>query len=235
MDIPVLQDAVDAFMTDVISTLKAIKPDILLEFRQCYIGPNMRKYGNMFRVGDCPNDYINNRVGVLDLRTHLGNSAVHSDMLMWHPKERPEIAAMQIINIIFGVMQYSARLDSLTPEMKKMSRFWLDFMKKHKDLLLKNPVHTFDLQNLYTWAKTTSENECMVALFAADKCVKPDDVDTIYVANGCQSERALVECAGKYHVTVQNCFGDIVSDSEADLCGVNIINVPVGGLITLKK
>ena len=235
MDIPVLQDAVDAFMTDVISTLKSIKPDILLEFRQCYIGPNMRKYGNMFRVGDCPNDYVNNRVGVLDLRTHLGNSAVHSDMLMWHPKERPEIAAIQIINIIFGVMQYSAKLDSLTPEMKKMSRFWLDFMKAHKDLLLKSPVHTFDHQNLYTWAKTTRENECMIALYAADKCVKPDDVDVVYIANGCQGERALVDCNGKYRVTVQDCFGDIVSDSEAELCGVNVINVPVGGLITLKK
>ncbi|MBO7148442.1 MAG: alpha-galactosidase [Clostridia bacterium] len=235
MDIPVLQDAVDAFMTDVISTLKAIKPDILLEFRQCYIGPNMRKYGNMFRVGDCPNDYINNRVGVLDLRTHLGDSAVHSDMLMWHPKERPEIAAIQIINIIFGVMQYSARLDSLTPEMKKMSRFWLDFMKKHKDLLLKSPVHTFDLQNLYTWAKTTRENECMIALFAADKCVKPDDVGVIYVANGCQSERALVECDGKYCVKIQNCFGDIISEEQSELCGINAISVPVGGLITLTK
>ena len=235
MDIPVLQDAVDAFMTDVISTLKAIKPDILLEFRQCYIGPNMRKYGNMFRVGDCPNDYINNRLGVLDLRTHLGNSAVHSDMLMWNPEEKPEIAAIQIINVIFGVLQYSARLDMLTPEMKKMSCFWLDFMKKHKDLLLKNPVHTFDLQNLYTWAKTTGENECMVALYAADKCVKPDDVGVIYVANGCQNERALIECDGKYCVKVQNCFGDIISEEQAELCGINAISVPVGGLITLSK
>lgn len=235
MDIPALQDAVDVFMTDVISSLKTIKPDILLEFRQCYIGPNMRKYGNMFRVADCPNDYINNRVGVLDLRMHLGNSAVHSDMLMWNPDEMPERAAIQIINVIFGVLQYSAKLDRLTPEMEKMSRFWLDFMKKHSKLLLKACVIPFESEKLYTWAKTTLDEECMIAVYSIDKCVKPDDVKTIYIANGCEGERVLLECDGKYSVCVKDCYGDTVFESEIELKGINSINVPVGGLITLKK
>ena len=108
MDIQSLQDAVDIFMTSVINTLREIKPDILIEFRQNYIGPNMRKFGNMFRVGDCPCDYIENRMCLLDLRALMGNSAVHSDMLMWHKDESAEYDALQIIGIIFGVMQYSA-------------------------------------------------------------------------------------------------------------------------------
>lgn len=235
MDIPALQDAVDVFMTDVISSLKAIKPDILLEFRQGYIGPNMRKYGNMFRVADCPNDYINNRMGVLDLRMHLGNSAVHSDMLMWHPDEKPERAAIQMINVIFGVLQYSAKLDKLTPEMEKMSRFWLDFMKKHYELLLKARVIPYESEKLYTWAKTTLYDECMIAVYSIDKCVKPDDAKTLYIANGCEGKRILLECDGKYSVCVQNCCGDTVSEFEKELNGINAINVPVGGLITLKK
>ncbi|MBQ7821699.1 MAG: alpha-galactosidase [Clostridia bacterium] len=235
MDIPAVQDAVDAFMTDVIASLKAVKPDIMLEFRQCYIGPNMRKYGNMFRVGDCPNDYTKNRVGVLDLRMHLGDSAVHSDMLMWHTDELPELAAIQIIGVLFGVLQYSARLDKLTPEMEKMSRFWLDFMKKHSDLLLKARVVPYEPELLYTWAKSTLENECVIAVYSIDKCVKPDDVDTVYIANGCQSDRVLIECDGNFAVCVQNCLGEIVCECEKQLNGANVINVPVGGLITLKK
>ncbi len=39
MDIPALQDAVDACMTGIVRELKRIKPDILVEFRQGYIGP----------------------------------------------------------------------------------------------------------------------------------------------------------------------------------------------------
>lgn len=106
MDIPVLYDAVDKFMSDVMNELKSIKGDIMIEFRQKYIGPNMRKYGNMFRVADCPNDILSNRAGVLDLRMIMGNSAVHSDMLMWHKDETPERAALQIISVLFGVMSH---------------------------------------------------------------------------------------------------------------------------------
>ena len=45
-----LVDAVDMLMTDVRNALSAIKSDILIEFRQNYVGPMIRKYGNMFRV-----------------------------------------------------------------------------------------------------------------------------------------------------------------------------------------
>ncbi len=79
MDIPVLHTAVDKLMTDISTRLCGLKNDILIEFRQNYVGPNMRKYGNMLRVADCPADGLTNRVGCLDLRLTSGNTAVHSD------------------------------------------------------------------------------------------------------------------------------------------------------------
>ena len=93
MDFLCVQEAVDRMMTEIITALKEIKPDFLIEFRQRYIGPNMRKYGNLFRVSDCPNDLISNRVGMVDLRLLCGDTAVHSDMLMWNPEESLENAA----------------------------------------------------------------------------------------------------------------------------------------------
>ncbi len=235
MDIPALQDAVDLFMTEVMLELKAIKPDIMIEFRQCYIGPNMRKYGNMFRVGDCPNDYTSNRLGVLDLRMHLGNSAVHSDMLMWHKDETPEMAAIQIIDVLFGVLQYSAKLEDMSDDMKKMSKFWLDFMKKHKSLLLDVPVTPYEPELLYTWAKTVKDDECAIAVYSIDKCVKPDDVNTIYIANGTTSERVVVDITGRYNVRIYNCMGDVVCDGVRELSSVNAMTVPVGGLVVLER
>lgn len=81
--------------------------------RQRYIGPNMRRYGNMFRVTDCPNSAIRNRVGIVDLRMLSGSTTVHSDPLMWHPQETPELAALQIISSIFATVQISVKLEKL--------------------------------------------------------------------------------------------------------------------------
>ena len=99
MDYSVLEDAVRALMIEVRDALTAIKPEILIEFRQSYIGPVMREFGNMLRVGDCPNTTSTNRIGMVDLRLTSGDTAVHSDMLMWHSDDRVENAVMQITQL----------------------------------------------------------------------------------------------------------------------------------------
>ena len=235
MDIPSLQNAVQLFMTTVMQELKAIKPDILLEFRQGYIGPHMRTFGNMFRVGDCPGDYTSNRVGVFDLRMLMGNSAVHSDMLMWHKDESAELDALQIISIMFGVMQYSARLDIQTPRVKKMSKFWLDFLASHKHVLLEGKLRSYDAHQLYTWAQATADNTCIAAVYAGDKCIQPEALDTVYIANGSTVNRVLAELEGRYQVTVLNCCGEETEQAVRDFHGINILNIPVGGMAILNR
>ncbi len=235
MDIPVLYDAVDTFMTDVMRDLKSIKPDIMLEFRQKYIGPNMRKYGNMFRVADCPDDILSNRAGILDLRMLMGNSAVHSDMLMWHKEEKPEMAALQIISVIFGVMQYSQRLAEMSEETLKMTKFWTAFMREHKELLLDAPLMSYEPQLLYTWAKATSENECITVVYTPDKCVKPDMTDIVYIVNGSESKRIIAEIYGEYSVKTLNCFGATVNEKTIFTNGITEMAVPTGGMTVLNR
>jgi alpha-galactosidase len=103
-------EAADRLMSDVIARLRAIKPDVMIEFRQGYIGPAMRKYGNIFRVGDVPNAAAGNRMNSMLLRALTGNTAVHSDMVMWHYEDTVESAAMQLIHALFTVPQISVRL-----------------------------------------------------------------------------------------------------------------------------
>ena len=119
MDYECVQEATDCMMIDVMQALKAIKPDILIEFRQHYIGPCMRQFGNMFRVSDCPADIATNRIGMMDLRMLSGNTAVHSDMITWHDDDQPEDTALQILNTIFGVTQFSKIIRKLRPDQKK--------------------------------------------------------------------------------------------------------------------
>ena len=235
MDVFALQDAVDKLMSDIVLELKKIKPDILLEFRQGYIGPNMRRFGNMFRVTDCPDDYLNNRVGVLDLRQIMGNSAVHSDMLMWHKGETPELIAVQIISVLFGVMQYSARLDEIGEDAVKVSKFWFDFMNEHRNLLLESTLTAYEPHLLYTWAKASNNTECAVAVYSVDKCVTPDDRQKIFVANGAESERVFVELKGDYTAIILNCMGEQLIDNLSLNKGVNVMNIPIGGLAILNR
>ena len=235
MDIPALQDAVDACMTEIVEAVTAIKPDILLEFRQCYIGPHMKRFGNMFRVGDCAGNYLRNRSVILDLRMMMGDQAVHSDMLMMCPYEKVENNAIQIVSCMFGVLQYSGRMEEMTPELAEMSVFWLNFLKDHKALLLEGKLEAFEPHLVYTWAKSTLDNECAVGVYAIDKCVKPDPKDTVYLANGCAGDRVLVELDGDYDVKIMDCRGREVSCEEVAFNGITALSVPSGGLAVLTS
>lgn len=237
MDIPSLQDAVDVFMSSIISALKDIKPNILLEFRQFYMGPHMRRFGNMFRVADCPGNYIYNRVGVLDLRLIMGKSAVHSDMLMWHKNETAEKDAIQIINVIFSTMQYSAKLDTLNDRTKKMSKFWIDFMKEKKETLLECDLRCYDPHMLYTWAESVNEKECIAAVYLEDKCIKPETKAKSYILNGTTSNRVVCELTGTFEIEIFDCCGDKVSDQMIFNSNkeISIIEIPSGGSAVLNK
>ncbi|MBQ7930716.1 MAG: alpha-galactosidase, partial [Clostridia bacterium] len=89
MDCPSLEAAVEKLLDEIMTALKAVKPDVMIEFRQSYIGPVMQKYGNILRVGDCAGAALVNRVSSIDLRLLAGDptlhetTAIHSDMLMW--------------------------------------------------------------------------------------------------------------------------------------------------------
>ncbi len=131
-DFESLEDAIDKLMCDVHDALTAINPDILLEFRQTYVGPCIRKYGNMLRVTDCPNDSIKNRTDSINLRLTSGKTAVHSDMLLWHLEDPVENAALQFVSSIFAVPQISMRIEALPEDHVKMLSYYLDFWKEWK-------------------------------------------------------------------------------------------------------
>ncbi len=235
MDIAELSDAVDTLMTEIISAVRKTKPEAVIEFRQSYIGPLMRKYGYMFRVGDCPYDYLRNHAGICDLRFLLPGSSVHSDMLMWHKDISPTLAAAQIIKVMFGVLQYSARLEYMSPRHKEMSKFWLNFLKEKKELLLFGDFSAYDPQIMYSYAKATKNGECAVGVFLADKCVEPDAENTVYIANGTNCDRVLLDLRGSYTVRIYDCFGKITDSFEKDFDSVTQLPVTTGGLAVLTK
>ena len=174
MDYDCIQEATDRLMTDVMERLRSIKPDILIEFRQKYIGPAMRRFGNLFRVSDCPCDITTNRVGIADLRLMSGSTAVHSDMVVWNNDETVEDAALQILNCMFGTIQFSKHIEKMTQEHKEMSAFWLNFARENEKLLQESEFIPYEPNYLYPVIKAQDEKEEIIGVYALNKVVPLD-------------------------------------------------------------
>lgn len=236
MDCVKVEDAVLRLMTDVMKALSAIKPDILIEFRQSYIGPAMRTYGNMFRVGDCPSDFITNRVGMVDLRLLSGDTAVHSDMLMWHKDDPVEVAARQILNILFAVPQISVRLAEIREDHKRMVTFWTKFFIDHQ-ALLRAPMEVESPEMLYPLVRTRLESEEAVAVYGVNHVATLSDAAKTWLFNA-TGENALIvrvndDCVRS--ATIYNCLGEQVAKAELSTAGLHSIDIPTAGFAVIEK
>ena len=233
-----VDEAVDRLLADVMRRLRALKPDILIEFRQSYTGPLMRTYGNLLRAGDCPADAVANRVRTLDVRLLAGSTATHADMLMWHPDEPVDAAALQFLNIIFSVPQLSVLLDRITEKHRAMVTYWTGWWNEHRDVLLdgklepRQPAHSYPVVVASTAAKR------VVAVYADVIAeVGPAVPAQVWMVNGTHRERVVIELAealGPRTAIVRDCCGLEVHRSRVDLvAGVHRLEVPPAGSLAL--
>lgn len=129
-------DAVEKLFARIIEAVSGDKPDFLIEFRQLYIGPRMRRYAPILRAADSPGDILLNRVRTIDLRLGCPGRAIHSDMITWNYGEPPESAALQLLNVLFSVPQISLRLDEIPAGQREMLAFWMRFFARFRQTLL---------------------------------------------------------------------------------------------------
>jgi alpha-galactosidase len=232
-------EAVDRLLSDVMDRLRAIKPDILIEFRQTYIGPLMRKYGNMFRANDCPNDSIQNRVRTLDLRLLSGNTAVHSDMIMFNPKEPVESAALQLVNVIFSVPQISLRLDDIGEEYLSMLRFWLAFSREHGDVLLRGELTPQQPELLYPLVTARKDDTQIIAIYADVIVPVEQDFTQLFIVNGTYSQQVVIRSSvslASYEVQIKDCRGQLISTQTIEMGkGLLEVEVPRAGLVSFTR
>lgn len=239
MDYQCIQEATECLMTDIMMHLKAIKKDIMIEFRQSYIGPGMRRYGNMFRVADCPSDITSNRIGITDLRLLSGSTAVHSDMITWHEAEKTEDAALQILNCIFGVIQFSMKIEKMIPEHRRMVTFWLDFAKENRKLLLESDFIPYEPNYLYPVIKACNDLEEVIGVYAVNKVIHPNlNKDRIRIINATKKRELYLSVDKDYSVNTVtiDCMGKVVSKENIMLKkGIVEILVPRSGLLEITK
>lgn len=235
-----LDEAVDRLMTDIMARLRAIRPDIMIEFRQPYIGPLMRKYGNMFRATDCPNMALVNRVRTTDIRLLCGDTAVHSDMFMWHHTDPVEVAALQILNILFSVPQLSVKLNEIPDEHKEMVKFWIRYWNENREVLLDGDFVPVNPSANYPMIASSTPEKTIVGLYN-DMVVplKQASYERIDVVNGKAGTAVVLDLEGnlgRVATTTYDCLGRLHAEKSMTLGrGVHKFNVPPSGLLMIEK
>ena len=196
-DIRSLPLAVDKLMTEIKYALTSIKPEILVEFRQAYVGPAIRKYGNMLRVADCPGNMRQNRIAIANLRLASGRTSVHSDMLEWNFAESPERAALYVINSMFGVIQYSVMLRNAPKEHLDMVEKWVRFSQEHRKTLLKGKFRPYHPELKYPIIEAEGEDEVVIGLYDDGRVVEIPSGKKVFVMNASGKDSFAIRQNGR--------------------------------------
>ena len=233
-----LAEAAEALVADISKRLKAIKPDVLLEFRQPYAGPVPARYGNMLRAIDCPGDPRANRVRTTDLRLTSGRSAaVHADMLKWTPSDDRTDAARSILSALFTTVQYSMVLESIPAAQKEEIRKWIAFAEEHRAALQGGGFRAHGPGEGYPVLEGWSDAERVVAVYEPNRVIDlVDDGRRTILVNATPASRVIVRDAkgvrdlpaapysaipmaaplGVHLVVVDAGDGDVVRDGEPE-------------------
>ncbi|MBQ6102777.1 MAG: alpha-galactosidase, partial [Kiritimatiellae bacterium] len=233
-DLRSVPEAVLALMQEICRRLETARPGILIEFRQSYMGPAIRSFGNMIRAGDVPGDPLRNRARTARLRLTSGTTAVHSDMLEWNPRETPQQAAQQILSVLFSVIQYSMRLDRLPADHKRMVKHWIAWTAAHRDALLRGSFSPRSPELGYPLLEGASASERVLAVYEPGLCVAVPGDREAWIVNATDSPALLLDlAAAPVSAEAFDTFGDPVA-LAAPVRGLQRAAVPPSGLLRLR-
>jgi len=227
-----LEAAIGMLMEEITRRVRAIKQDILIEFRHSYVGPGMRRYGNILRVTDCPMDALKNRGDIINLRLTSGSTAVHSDMLMWNYDASVETAALQLCCVLYGVPQISMRLDQLPQKHKDMIRFYLRFWLTYRDVLLNGRLYANNPESNYSlvWAEKDG-----VSVYTAytNPVICCSSEKTIAV-NATTSDMLILMGAENKCYRVLDCVGNELKKGTVE-SQLFKVDVPTAGIVFIER
>ncbi len=230
-DFQSLEDAIHALMGEVKAKLTAINPEILIEFRQSYVGPSIRKYGNMLRVGDCPCDILKNRFNIVNLRYTSGKTAIHSDMIMWNTADSVENAALQFVSVLYSVPQISMRIDKLPEDHYSMLKFYISFWNEWENVLLDGKLTATNPESEYSLVCSRLADKEIYTAY--NDRVIPVTVKECVAVNASAFKSLIIKNAKGKNYKVINCMGQEASTGTIN-CNLEEIAVPVAGMILIN-
>jgi len=221
---------VDRLLAAIVAELQAVVDNPMIEFRQSYIGPRMMRYGNVFRVADCPADGFRNRVSSIDLRHVIKERAVHADMVMWSSTDPAEDAAEQLLCTAFSVPQISMLLSQLPNDHTAMLQHYLAWWGANREVLLWGQLRAPRPDLGYPLVTAVKDHRSVTISYASESVIdiRPGRVA---IANATGGDSVVVKLTSVATVdTVTDCFGAPRSDAPGELPpGLHHFPLPRGG------
>ncbi len=228
-----VEEGVIRLLREIRETLTGKKQDFMIEFRQYYVGPAIVRDTNMLRVIDCAFDTVTNRIGIVDLRLMNYDLAVHADMLLWAQDEMPVNCAKMLLNIMFGVPQFSVLLQNSSEEQKKVISQHIAYWEANKGIILHGTFKAENPETGYSFVSSENEEKCVAVAYAKNEVFftgKETDVfnatakEYFYIENGSgQDAKAVtVDCMG---TQIEECT------IKSGICKVQ---VPEGGMVKIQ-
>ena len=231
-----LEEGIDRLLDEVTTALRKADPDVLIEFRQSYFGPAIRKYGNMIRITDCPNDPLSNHVSISDMKFVLDRTPVHSDMLMWNPADTVESVAHQIVCVLFSVPQISVFLDRIPESHRKVLRFWMAYWNENREILLDGNFSAEEPEHLYTQVRA-SKNGKLIAVAHGNPVLEVREDGAIDFINNMGGDNLLIrakERFGEKQYRILDCMGKEIASGKINLtAGIHDFKIPQCGMLQL--
>lgn len=153
------------FIQELARTIREVKKDALIEFRQAYATPGMLAYGTQFRAGDVPFDFIDNFHRLAQIRISVGDGVpVHADPAYWHPQESPVNISRHMIASLAGVPMLSMDLLAISETEQKIIRHWLGFYQAHRETFNYGKWDVTYHQSGTAYAMVSNEKESIIIL-----------------------------------------------------------------------
>jgi len=234
MDCRTVEEAVKRLLTEIEEELAAIKPGLLFEYRQNYVGPAINRFGNMLRVADCAYDALTNRIGIVDLRLMGYPVAVHSDMLFWSKNENIGLCARQLLNILFGVPQISVILADSTEEQKKLLGHYLEYWTANREILLHGAFKPQNPELNYPMISAETDEKRITALYADLSYVWDGKKSDVFVSG--DSDGLILENTANRTAAVcwMDCFGKLLGSMRILAGEIVRVPVPCQGMVRIS-
>ncbi len=234
MDYVTVDEAVKALLTEIAEETAKIKPQLLFEYRQSYVGPAINTFGNMLRVGDCAYDSLTNKIMAASLRLLGYPVAVHSDMLYWAREESISLCAYQLLNIMFSVPQISVILADSTQEQRALIKYFLSYWNENKDILLNGKFIPLHPENNFTSITAEGKDKQITVLYSEVPFVCNGKCTDVF--NNSDTDGIILENpeSAAFSGVIYDCFGTFIERLTVAPNSIIRADVPVRGMLALR-
>ncbi len=219
-----------------IDRVQAVKPGVLIEFRNPYANLASRRYANQYRASDVPINFALNRWQVTMLRLLAPDRAVLLDPALWHREDSDENVAVHLINAITTVPMVSVELDQYPQSHLDMIRSWIGFYQTHRDTIIHGEFAPELKLGTVPLIRFNGEGERIIGLYDDIPITPGAGPLPLWILNA--STRPFIEwlpdsLSGDCTVCTRDKFGRIV---HKDLVNFPVAHLPVqvGGSLEIR-